>query len=175
MKEGRKPEYPEKTTGDELKKMPHTTVRTFKPKARLKPAQQHWWQARKADVLTATQTSPCWTVPWFNELHLEINQNSLLPNWATTRWTTSSLNNRSEWSNHLLFLLCSQLYFWGSPVFMRFLRKWPFFSPTIEVVTFRLRGYQTIWLVLDSMLVKENSWMLPSDVTELLICIATGK
>ena len=25
MKEGRKPEYPEKTLGDELQKMPHTT------------------------------------------------------------------------------------------------------------------------------------------------------
>ena len=25
MKEGRKPEYPEKTPGDELQKMPHTT------------------------------------------------------------------------------------------------------------------------------------------------------
>ena len=28
----------------------------FKPQARFKPAQQHWWQARKADVLTVT---PC--------------------------------------------------------------------------------------------------------------------
>ena len=35
MKEGRKPEYPEKTPGDELQKMPHTTARRFKPKARL--------------------------------------------------------------------------------------------------------------------------------------------
>ena len=26
MKEGRKPEYPEKTPGDELQKMPHTTA-----------------------------------------------------------------------------------------------------------------------------------------------------
>ena len=32
MKEGRKPEYPEKTPGDELPKMPHTTARRFKPK-----------------------------------------------------------------------------------------------------------------------------------------------
>ena len=30
MKEGRKPEYPEKTPGDELQKIPHTTVRKFK-------------------------------------------------------------------------------------------------------------------------------------------------
>ena len=31
MKEGKKPEYPEKTPGDELQKMPHTTVQRFKP------------------------------------------------------------------------------------------------------------------------------------------------
>ena len=37
MKEGRKPEYPEKTPGDELQKMPH--ARRFKPQARLEPAQ----------------------------------------------------------------------------------------------------------------------------------------
>ena len=54
MKEGRKPEYPEKTPGDELQKMPHTTARRFKPQARLEPAQQHWWQVRKADMLTVT-------------------------------------------------------------------------------------------------------------------------
>ena len=54
MKEGRKPEYPEKTPGDELQKMPHTTARRFKPQARLQPAPQHWWQARKADMLIAT-------------------------------------------------------------------------------------------------------------------------
>ena len=39
MKEGRKPEYPEKTPGDKLQKMPHTTARRFKPQARLKPTQ----------------------------------------------------------------------------------------------------------------------------------------
>ena len=54
MKEGRKPEYPEKTPGDELQKMPHTKARRFKPQVRLEPAQYHWWQARKADVLTIT-------------------------------------------------------------------------------------------------------------------------
>ena len=52
MKEGRKPEYPEKTSGDELQKMPHTKAQRFKPKARLEPVQYRWWQARKADVLT---------------------------------------------------------------------------------------------------------------------------
>ena len=39
MKEGRKPEYPEKTPGDELQKMPLTTAWRFKPQARLEPAQ----------------------------------------------------------------------------------------------------------------------------------------
>ena len=33
MKEGRKPEYPEKTPGDELQKMSHNTVRRFEPQA----------------------------------------------------------------------------------------------------------------------------------------------
>ena len=39
MKEGRKPEYPEKTPGHELQKMPHTTAQRFKPQARLELAQ----------------------------------------------------------------------------------------------------------------------------------------
>ena len=42
MKEGRKPEYPETTPGDELQEMPHTKAQRFKPLARLEPAQQHW-------------------------------------------------------------------------------------------------------------------------------------
>ena len=54
MKEGKKPEYPEKTPGDELQKMPHNKARRVKPLAILEPAQQHWWQAKKADVLTVT-------------------------------------------------------------------------------------------------------------------------
>ena len=43
----------------------------------------------------------------------------------------------------LLFtlLLHSQLYLWGSPFWLRFLHMWPFFNPTIEVVTFRLCGW----------------------------------
>ena len=48
MKEGRKQEYPGKAPGDELQKMPRTKAR------RLDPAQQHWWQARTAGVLTVT-------------------------------------------------------------------------------------------------------------------------
>ena len=39
MEEGRKPEYQEKTPGDELQKMPHTTARWFKPQTRLEPTQ----------------------------------------------------------------------------------------------------------------------------------------
>ena len=38
MKEGRKPEYPEKIPDDELQKMPLTTGRKFKTKPRLEPA-----------------------------------------------------------------------------------------------------------------------------------------
>ena len=37
MKEGRKPEYPEKTPDHELQKMPHTKARRFKPQATLEP------------------------------------------------------------------------------------------------------------------------------------------
>ena len=51
---GEKSEYPEKTPGDELQKMPHTTARRFKPQARLEPSQYHWWQARKTDMLIVT-------------------------------------------------------------------------------------------------------------------------
>ena len=54
--EERKLEYPEKAPGDELQKMPHTKARRFKPQSRLKPEQQHWWQARKADVHMSLQT-----------------------------------------------------------------------------------------------------------------------
>ena len=62
MKEGRKQEYPEKTPGNELQKMPHTTARRFKPQARkadmltvtLRVAPRLRWQARKADMLTVT-------------------------------------------------------------------------------------------------------------------------
>ena len=39
MKEGRKPECPEKTLGNELQKMPHTKAQRFKPEARLEPVQ----------------------------------------------------------------------------------------------------------------------------------------
>ena len=39
----------------------------------------------------------------------------------------------------LLLLLCSQLYLWGSPFWVRFLRMLPFFNPSIEVVIFHLR------------------------------------
>ena len=39
MKEGREPECPEKTPGDELQKMPHTIAPRFKPQARVEPAQ----------------------------------------------------------------------------------------------------------------------------------------
>ena len=40
----------------------------------------------------------------------------------------------------LLLLLRSQLYLWGTPLWVRFLRMCPFFNPTIEGVTFLLHG-----------------------------------
>ena len=47
-----------------------------------------------------------------------------------------------------LFFCIPQLYLWGSPFWVRFLRMWPFFNSTIEVVTFRLHG----WCMLDEFL-----------------------
>ena len=42
----------------------------------------------------------------------------------------------------LFFFFCvPQLYLWASPFWVRFLRMWPFFNPTIEVVTFHLHGW----------------------------------
>ena len=38
MKEGRKPEYPEKTPDDELQKKPYAKAPKFKPQSRLEPA-----------------------------------------------------------------------------------------------------------------------------------------
>ena len=74
MKEGRKPEHPEKTPGDELQKMPHTTARRFKPQARLEPAQQHWWKARKTDMLTVTPRIAPTTLQWWDYHYHEENK-----------------------------------------------------------------------------------------------------
>ena len=38
MKEGRKPDYPEKPPDDELQKMPRTKALKLKPQPRLEPA-----------------------------------------------------------------------------------------------------------------------------------------
>ena len=54
MMEGRKPEYPEKSPYDELQKCHILKQKKIKTQRRFKPAQQHWWQSRKADVLTIT-------------------------------------------------------------------------------------------------------------------------
>ena len=52
MREGRKPEYTEKTLGDELQKMPHTKDRRFKRQARLEPALVAGQESRRADLYT---------------------------------------------------------------------------------------------------------------------------
>ena len=46
MKEGRKPEYPEKSSDDELQKMPHTKARKFKPHTEARKFKPHT-KARK--------------------------------------------------------------------------------------------------------------------------------
>ena len=75
----------EKNPDDELQKMPHTKAWRFKPQARLEPAQYHWWQARKADVLTVTPhvapsfnfiifwTTPCNPEIYTNRCHFHDN------------------------------------------------------------------------------------------------------
>ena len=51
----------------------------------------------------------------------------------------------SQFGSHkfvfFLFLLVPQLHLWGSPFWVSFLCMWPFFNPTLEVVTFHLRGW----------------------------------
>ena len=52
-----------------------------------------------------------------------------------------SLSTYGCWLVFCFFFCVPQLYLWGSPFGVRFLRMWPLFNPTIEVVTFRLRGW----------------------------------
>ena len=44
----------------------------------------------------------------------------------------------------LFFICIPQLYLWVSPFWVRFLRMWPFFNPTIEVVTLCLCGWRML-------------------------------
>ena len=46
------------------------------------------------------------------------------------------------------FFYIPQLYLWGLPVSARFLHMWPFSDPTIEVVTFCLRGWCMLGVLL---------------------------
>ena len=55
-------------------------------------------------------------------------------------WRDSS-DTKFDWG-FLLFFFCVPSYISGVHHFwVRFLRMWPFFNPTIKVVTFRLRGW----------------------------------
>ena len=51
MKEWWKPEYPEKTPGDELKKMTHTKGRRFKPQLEYQFL-SHWYDSMKIQAPT---------------------------------------------------------------------------------------------------------------------------
>ena len=55
-------------------------------------------------------------------------------------WRGAIVDRQSRWKRILLLLLRSQLYLWGSPLWVRFERIWRFLNPTFEVVTFRLCG-----------------------------------
>ena len=48
-----------------------------------------------------------------------------------------------------------QLDLWGSPYWVKFVHIWPFFNPTIEVVTFRLHG----WCMLGVFLLPAFTWL----------------
>ena len=78
-------------------------------------------------------------------------------------------------SLHLLLLPHSLLYLWGSPVWVRFLRMWPFSNPTIKVVTFRRHG----WCVLGVFLLPGFTHLgherqdLLSPCNEMRVCVCT--
>ena len=48
----------------------------------------------------------------------------------------------------LLLSLCSQLNLWGSQFWVRFLHIWQFLNPTIEFITFPLRGWCVVGVFL---------------------------
>ena len=52
MKEGRKPEYPEKIPNTKLHSMPHANAPKLKTCMRLKHSLQDWWHAGRTDMLT---------------------------------------------------------------------------------------------------------------------------
>ena len=67
-------------------------------------------------------------------LSVELDENLL--------WRNSIQPIKRNWYLcFLLLLLCSQLYLWGSPFWVRFLHIWLFFKPANEAVTFCLHGW----------------------------------
>ena len=56
------------------------------------------------------------------------------------------------------FFCIPQLYLWASPFWVRFLRMWSFFDPTIEVVTFCLCGW-CIWVCFVAGIHPSRIWM----------------
>ena len=49
-------------------------------------------------------------------------------------------DSRLDNCSFFFFFCIPKLYLWGSPFSFRFLHMSPFFNPTIQVVTFHLRG-----------------------------------
>ena len=97
----------------------------------------------KKRVLTCPNSSQCYrslmqTVK--KELFLLITNFSQLNQKAQTSW-----HQHFHWQeislSEVLFLLQSQLYLWGSPFWVRFLRMWPFFNPTTLAATFCLQEW----------------------------------
>ena len=87
---------------------------------------------------------PFWSSVWSHALYLHKVVTTKIGNPAAT--LPGKCWNWLAQHQFLLLLLfvffcVPQLYLWGSPLWVRFLRMWPFSNPTIKVVTFRLRGW----------------------------------
>ena len=139
MKEGRKPEYPEKTPGDELQKI--CLYALF-----------HLYM--HAHIDTQTYSCPHAIKERFfpgntDKIKREICcfKRGVLQSWWLTKCWSSYLSDTkafllSAFFFFFFFLCVFPSYISGVHHFwVRFLRMWPFFNPTIKVVTFRLRGW----------------------------------
>ena len=87
--------------------------------------------------LTALQTFPIQTAG----LAMVVSTNHCLAHLGHMMMTPRDISANPFNRLLLLLLLCSQLYLWDSPFGVRFFHMCPFFNPTIEVVTFSLRGW----------------------------------
>ena len=72
----------------------------------------------------------CVSILWLCERERELDLQLLC--WCGSTWNCQSRS--------VFFFCVPSSYFWGSPFWVRFLRMWPFYNPTVGVVSFRLHG-----------------------------------